>query len=275
MNQNCLMLNALILLVAVVQGVAEPSLRLEAPSIRTLEAGGSLAFTVWIDLGPLPASADVSLLPLDLHNLRKTSVDTAVQQTFTAGGEKTTRWFRITVAPLRPGSASVGEVSVQIVQEEGGEPLVLSTSGFSLSVIEPFDWGPVLPWLAASAVALFAALLITFFALRRRRKRMMRTAGEPGDERLRILDELDRHLRMGDSRKAVDTAFDVILKGLAGQHTATERLTRRQLEQLSHRWPGLPVAYRLGEETRYGGYEADGREAGFIVNLARKILEEG
>jgi hypothetical protein len=253
-----------LLLFALMQATG-PELAVEAPPSGTLALGESVEFTVRLSLGNTAPDADVRLRPLELTNLHKTHMESGAHLVQEESSADLIRWYRIRLEPSSAGEAVLGTVAAEIAVP-GGEPLVLQAEGFSLQIIEPFDWGAtlwLLLWIGLPAVLIAAVA----FAVARYRKRARRGAIEEQDEeRIRFEKEVDRLSRAGDFRGAADLAYGWILSAIGSGETHDDEAA----ESFSTRGD-LKAALRLGEEVRYAGYRPDRSEAKYLIRIAKGI----
>lgn len=269
---------ALMILLGLQGAGGEVFLTVEKPAGEAFEIGERFSLTASVELGASAADAVVTLRLPALANLRLVSMDSGVRQVRAGVEVRTLRWFRLELAPLSAGAASVGPIEVDV--NAGGELFVLSSEGFTLRASEPLRWQPLLEWAlwacyACAAAGLAAVAVIVL--LRRRRKALTDPAVDEGEaERLKAAAEMDRLVRLGDHRRVVGAAFDVIVSEIERRFPELAAsgggIERAKIAPLAGRWKELPTAHRLGEEVRYGGYEPSAKEAAFIAGLARRIL---
>ena len=252
---------------------AEPQITVQRDERPAVDAGELLHLAVTVDLPAEDSTTTVSLLPLGLQNFRLAGIDQRAEKL--PGKNVRRHLFAVTLEALDAGPGTVDELQIEVTAADT-EPQLLTWPGFTIQIQRPFRL--LDHWLWLVGIGLVLATGAVFMLRRSNKQRDSAIEHDPERERRdRIMKEIERLRIRAEWRKIIEQTFAALLReaaALRGTALHGERLSEDDVQTLAKRWLEFPAAYRLGEEVRYGGFEPDQKEAGFMIGVLRAAFAD-
>jgi hypothetical protein len=264
-----LMLKLILLLLALLLPQQEETAQLQVlwdqkPVITTGE-------TIEISVVFTGADQEATLLPLAVKNFSSELISS--RSSYNSDNGLINRVWQIQLKPLSIGSARINEIQVELASSEtSSEPKLLTWPEITFQVEKPFSFLDYWPALLAIALATLAGGGYLFWRQRLERQ----NSSLPSQQealRIKITAEIDHYKIRAQWTKVVDKSMQGISHEIFPERIFA-RLIEEELETISKDHPEFPAAYRLWEETRYGGFEPGKQEANFAVKTYRQIVAE-
>lgn len=267
-------LTLMFLLLLFQQDAVETALQVATDSRPVLETGEYVNLNISLTVGRDKSQYSVVLLPLDVEGFLVKSVSSNTSTAGSVFDVPRQITFHVTLEALETGNGILNEIQVELSppgDDNKGE--LLTHPGFTAQIIAPFPWGDYIPWIIGGALVAVSGIILYFRFFNRFEKGAGSKLSPEHQRRNSLLVKMDEHKIRGEWDKIVEVAYNAILeenfsknkRGIAAGVT----ISSDDIERLTEQWPDFPAVYRLGEEVRYGGYQAQKQEAVFMIKFSK------